>query len=104
VPGRANCYGYSVRYVKLLRAACRRYDADMILKLNRNDFLRLRRARGIAIQVLSGQVWITEDGSTDDRFLGAGSSYRVASEGLVLVGTETFAGEGFGAEIAISGA
>ena len=77
----------------------------MILKLNCNDFLRLRRARGVAIQVLSGRVWITEDGRADDGLLGAGGRYRVASEGLVLVGTETFAGDsGPGAEIAISGA
>jgi hypothetical protein len=54
--------------------------------------------------VLSGRVWITEDGRSGDSFLGAGRSYRVASEGLVLVGTESFAGEGPGAEIALSGA
>ena len=76
----------------------------MILKLNCNDFLRLRHARGVAIQVLSGRVWITEDGRAADSFLGAGRSYRVASEGLVLVGTESFAGDGPGAEIAVSGA
>lgn len=84
--------------------ARRAYDAAMILKLNCSDFLRLRRARGVAIRVLSGRVWITEDGRAADSFLGAGRSYRVAGEGLVLIGTESFADDGFGAEIAVSGA
>jgi ferric-dicitrate binding protein FerR (iron transport regulator) len=74
----------------------------MILRLNRNDFLRLRAARGVAIEVLNGRVWITEDGRAADTFLGPGRRYRIGGEGLVLVGTETFAGEGEGAEIALS--
>ena len=74
----------------------------MILKLNRNDFLRLRGARGVAIEVLTGRVWITEDGRAADSFLGPGRRYRVSGEGLVLVGTESFAGDGEGAQIAMS--
>jgi hypothetical protein len=76
----------------------------MILRLNCNDYLRLRRARGVAIEVLTGRVWITEDGRAGDHLLGPGRRYRVGGEGLVLVGTETFAGDGLGAEIAVSGA
>jgi hypothetical protein len=74
----------------------------MILRLNCNDFLRLRGARGVAIEVLAGRVWITEDGRAADSFLGPGRRYRVGGEGLVLIGTETFAGDGEGAEIALS--
>lgn len=74
----------------------------MILKLKRNDFLRLRGARGVAIEVLTGRVWITEDGRAADSFLGPGRRYRVCGEGLVLVGTESFAADGEGAEIAMS--
>jgi hypothetical protein len=74
----------------------------MILRLNRNDFLRLRGARGAAIEVLKGRVWITEDGRAADSFLGPGRRYRVAGEGLVLIGTETLAGEGPGAELRIT--
>jgi len=74
----------------------------MILRLNRNDFLRLRGARGVAIEVLEGRVWITEDGRASDSFLGPGRRYRIGGEGLVLVGTETFAGEREGAEIALT--
>ena len=77
-------------------------DGAMILRLNRNDFVRLRRARGVAIEVLTGRVWITEDGRHADSFLGPGRRYRVGGEGLVLIGTESFAGDGPGAEITLS--
>lgn len=49
-------------------------------------------------------MWITEDGRAADSFLGPGRRYRVGGEGLVLVGTEALAGEGPGAEIAVTGA
>jgi hypothetical protein len=60
----------------------------MVLRLNNRDFLRLRAARGVAIEVLGGRVWITEDGSQADRFLAAGGRYRVGGDGLVLVAAE----------------
>ncbi len=61
----------------------------MVLRLENKDFLRLRAARGVAIEVLDGRVWITEYGSPADRFLGAGARYRVGGDGLVLVGAES---------------
>ncbi len=61
----------------------------MVLQLTFNEFLRLQGAKGAAIEVLDGKVWITEDGRRADRFLEAGRSYRVAGEGLVVVGAET---------------
>lgn len=60
----------------------------MVLQLTFNDYLRMRGARGAAIEVLDGRVWITEDGRAGDLFLDAGRSYRVASQGLVVVGAE----------------
>jgi uncharacterized protein YjiS (DUF1127 family) len=60
----------------------------MVLQLTFNEFLRLQGAKGAAIEVLDGKVWITEDGRQGDRFLEAGRSYRVAGEGLVVVGAE----------------
>ena len=60
----------------------------MILELSFSDPLRLRGAQGAAIEVLDGTVWITEKGSAGDRFLGAGSRYRVRGDGLVVVGAE----------------
>ena len=61
----------------------------MVLQLTFNEFLRLQGAKGAAIEVLDGKVWITEDGRQGDRFLEAGRSYRVAGQGLVVVGAET---------------
>jgi hypothetical protein len=73
----------------------------MILKLDRRELLRLREARGVAIEVLDGCVWITEDGSTQDNFLGPGRRYRVGGDGLVLVSPENVAES---AEIAVTAA
>lgn len=61
----------------------------MLLQLKHNDFLRLRGARGVAIEVVDGRVWITEDGREADSFLGAGGRYCVNGDGLVLVAAES---------------
>jgi hypothetical protein len=100
----AICYGHSLIDVKLFGHTPSAYDGRKILQLNRNDFLRLRAARGVAIEVLAGRVWITEDGRAADSFLGPGRRYRIGGQGLVLVGTEVFAGDGEGAEIALRAA
>ena len=65
----------------------------MMLRLTLRDFLSLQGARGMAIDVLVGRVWITEDGRTADSFVDAGRSYRVGGHGLVLIGTEQQAAE-----------
>ena len=57
----------------------------MILRLKNKDFLRLLSARGVAIEVLKGRVWITEDGHAGDAFIGAGRRYQVSGDGLVLI-------------------
>jgi len=74
--------------VLLLRAAAPSYARPMVLRLNDRDFLRLKGARGVAIEVVDGRVWITEDGCKGDRFLEAGGRYRVGGDGLVLIGAE----------------
>lgn len=61
----------------------------MVLKLDNREFMRLSEARGAAIEVLDGRVWITEAGRAADSFLAAGGRYRVHGDGLVLVGAET---------------
>ena len=61
------------------------YAACMVLRLNDKDFLRLRGARGTAIEGVGGRVWITEDGRQGDCFLGSGGRYLVGGDGLVLV-------------------
>ena len=63
----------------------------MMLRLTLREFLTLQGARGMAIDVLVGRVWITEDGRAGDSFVEAGRSYRVGSQGLVLIGAENHA-------------
>lgn len=63
----------------------------MVLQLETNDYLRLRCAAGSWIEVLSGRIWVTEDGSRRDALLGPGRRYQVSGDGLVLVGAETAA-------------
>jgi hypothetical protein len=60
----------------------------MVLKLKASDCLRLKGARGTAIEVLAGRVWITEDGRGGDAFLAPGRRYLVWGDGLVLVSGE----------------
>lgn len=60
----------------------------MVFGLRGSDLLRLRCARGAAIEVIRGRVWITEHGRRADSFLGPGVRYRVWGDGLVLVGAE----------------
>lgn len=66
----------------------------MILHLQDQGFLWLRAARGATIEVLSGRVWITEDGCAADRFVDRGRRYRVRDDGPVLIGSESRGGHG----------
>ena len=61
----------------------------MLLDLGRDELFRLHGACGASILVLRGTVWITEDGRVSDSFVGAGKSYLVRGDGLVLVSCET---------------
>lgn len=65
----------------------------MILRLKNKDFLRLLSARGVAIEVLKGRVWITEDGRNGDAFVGPGRRYQVGGDGLVLIEAQQAAAE-----------
>lgn len=55
------------------------------LLLQPNQPLRLDAARHAELRVDSGTVWITASGPAGDLFLSAGASYRVPSQGRVLV-------------------
>jgi uncharacterized protein YjiS (DUF1127 family) len=60
----------------------------MILRLECADMLRVRGARGMAIDIVDGHVWITEAGRAGDSFLEPGRSYRVGGDGVVLIAEE----------------
>lgn len=63
----------------------------MILNLETNGTLRLAGARDMLVEVLDGRVWITEPGRRGDVFAERGARYRVAGDGVVLVGAEKMA-------------
>jgi len=54
-----------------------------------NDPLRLSDARGAALRVLRGRVWITQEGSPDDVFLEAGATHRFTRDGTAIVSAES---------------
>lgn len=47
--------------------------------------LRIPRARGVRLTCLSGELWITEDRSSEDIILTAGNTRTLQSPGLALV-------------------
>jgi uncharacterized protein YjiS (DUF1127 family) len=79
----------------------RAYDGRMILRMQCENFLRMHGARGMAIEVVDGCVWITEAGRAGDSFLEPGRSYRVDSDGLVLIGTQSCAANESGVDITV---
>jgi uncharacterized protein YjiS (DUF1127 family) len=58
----------------------------MLLTMKHDDLLRLERARGLTIEVVSGRAWMTESGVDADRFLAPGRRHRLAGDGVVLIG------------------
>jgi hypothetical protein len=55
------------------------------LDLARGNLVRIVRGRGMLVRVLSGSVWITEEGDPRDRFMAAGARLAIASNGITLV-------------------
>jgi hypothetical protein len=53
--------------------------------LDHQHLLVITRRPGACIKVLSGRVWMTEEGQTGDQFAVAGEELRVASHGRVVV-------------------
>jgi len=60
----------------------------MVLNLESNGTLRMAGARGTTVEVLDGQVWITEAGRRVDAFLARGARYSVDGNGVVVIGAE----------------
>jgi hypothetical protein len=47
--------------------------------------VRIEDGRGTMVRVVSGSVWITEEGDPRDRFMAAGARLAIASDGVTLV-------------------
>jgi hypothetical protein len=55
------------------------------LDLVRGNMVRIEDGRGMTVRVVSGEVWITEEGDPRDRFVTAGRYVRIVSSGVTLV-------------------
>lgn len=62
-----------------------------IIDLQRGQMLRLDAARGDRVQVLFGDVWLTEPRRLDDVFAGSGDEIVLDHGGGVLVEAQGFA-------------
>lgn len=47
--------------------------------------LRLSKARGSRLRCITGTIWITVAGQTEDIFLSPGESWQIAGKGLCLI-------------------
>ncbi len=56
-----------------------------VTRLKRGALQRLNDVEGCAVTVLSGMVWITQDGDPRDVFVSPGQTFRIDRPGLVLV-------------------
>ena len=55
------------------------------LDLVRGSMVRIDDGQGMMVRVVSGEVWITEEGDPRDRFVTAGRYVRIVSSGVTLV-------------------
>jgi hypothetical protein len=61
------------------------YGVQAHLDLVRGNMVRIKDGRGLMVRVVSGEVWITEEGDPRDRFVTAGRHVRIVSSGVTLV-------------------
>ncbi len=62
-------------------------NPTLTLTLDRGQFLRLSDPAGLALQVLSGTLWITRDGEPQDLELVAGQRLRLEGRAPAVIGT-----------------
>ena len=61
------------------------YVVQAHLDLVRGNMVRIKDGRGLMVRVVSGEVWITEEGDPRDRFVTSGRHVRIVSSGVTLV-------------------
>ena len=55
------------------------------MELERGKLVRIEDGRGMLVRVISGSVWITEEGDSRDRIVAAGKRFRIGSSGVTLI-------------------
>jgi hypothetical protein len=62
----------------------REYLVQGSLNLVRGSLLRIEEGRDILVYVWEGELWLTEEGERQDRFVRAGEWYRLARGGAAI--------------------
>ena len=58
---------------------------SLAINLDRGDLLGLENARGVTLNLLAGQLWITQSDDHRDIIVDPGHSFRLDRDGLTLV-------------------
>ena len=53
--------------------------------LHRSSYFTLPAAEPMALEVLSGSAWVTQEGDRDDHFLGTGERFNLPGQGEAIV-------------------
>ena len=61
------------------------YLVQSHLHLAPGNLLRIRDGREMIVYVWSGGIWLTQEGDSADRFIGAGGWFRISTAGVTLV-------------------
>jgi hypothetical protein len=56
----------------------------MDLAMAKGSMLRIEDGRGVVIEVKRGMLWLTQEGDTRDRYIGAGDWLRLDGDGLAI--------------------
>jgi hypothetical protein len=56
-----------------------------VIDLGADEARRIESARGTVVTVLTGHLWLTQEGDDLDRVLGAGDEYALDREGVAVI-------------------
>ena len=56
----------------------------MDLAMPKGSMLKIEDGRGVVIEVKRGMLWLTQEGDTRDRYIGAGDWLRLDGDGLAI--------------------
>jgi hypothetical protein len=54
------------------------------MEITRGSVVRIEDGRGVLLRVSEGAVWLTQEGDPLDRYLPAGTAFRLDRDGLAL--------------------
>ena len=60
------------------------FVVDGALAMTRGSVLSIEDGRGFVLHVREGSIWLTQEGDRQDRYLGAGASFRLDRDGLAV--------------------